>query len=115
MANKSTLPVTELQNGYQDTWDIGGSRWALYSAMAFDPDAYVGTTTTVPLAVLSAPPTYGQLGSGYQGAKANAAATNAANNPWSFSQSPTILIIVALAVALYGIHWLYYKEREGRR
>jgi hypothetical protein len=105
------LPIYEYQNGYADTWDIGGSRFGFYSSMAFDPDAYVGTSTVVPLAILSAPPTYGQLG-GYGPMATNAAASNAAAQPWNPKQSPLPLVILGIAVALYGLHWLYYKERR---
>lgn len=113
MAKTAALPVYEYQNGYQDTFDIGGSRWGLWSSSAFDPDAYVGTTTVVPLAVLSAPPTYQNMGT-YGGSQPTPAVANAAGSPWSLKSSPTPLILVGLAIALYGLHWLYYKERRGR-
>lgn len=110
------LPTFEYQQGYADTWDVGGSRFPFWSSMAFDPDAYVGTTTVVPLAVLSAPPTYGQMGGqgGTYGNLSSPVAANAAANPWNPKHSPTPIIIVALALALYGLHWLYYKDRRKK-
>lgn len=108
------LPVFEYQQGYADTWDVGGSRWPLWSSSAFDPDAYVGTTTVVPLAVLSAPPTYTQMGGLYGQVGDSPAMANAMANPWNPKHSPTPVVLVALALALYGIHYLYYKERRKR-
>ena len=107
----SQLPVYETQEGYADTWDVGGSRWSLYSSSAFDPDAYVGTTTVVPTAVLSIAPTYSNLGS-YGAQQSNPGAMVAAADPWNPKHSPTPLVIVGLGFALYALHWLYYKERR---
>ncbi|MGH7239166.1 MAG: hypothetical protein ACREHG_03760 [Candidatus Saccharimonadales bacterium] len=109
------LAVNEIQQGYANTLDIGGSRWAgTYAADAFDPYAYVGTTSVVPLAVLSAPPTYGQLDSAYYGGSggANLASSVAKSNPMSPVHSPVVLTIVALVVGLYMFHWLFYKGRK---
>lgn len=108
----ATLPVYEMQNGYADTWDVGGSRWPLYSSMAFDPDTYVGSTTVTPIAVLSVPPTYGQLAGGSGAPGYDPLAQNAAAAPWNPKHSPTPLVLIGLAIALYGLHWLYYKEHR---
>lgn len=113
--SSSVLPVEEVQQGYSDTWNIGGSRFAFYSEDAFDPYAYVGTTTVVPMALLSAPPTYGQLdaASGPNGVGANGAASRTASaNPWSPSKSPLVPTIAALVIGVYVFHWLYYKNRR---
>lgn len=116
MGNQSGLVATEVQQGYADTWDVGGSRWPFYSADAFDPYAYVGTTTVVPMALLSAPPTYGQLdsSSAAYGGNAPQSAMLAASAPWSPKSSPLVMIILALVVGLYMFHYLYYKDRRKR-
>lgn len=114
MSNRQgVLPVSEVQQGYNDTWDIGGSRWALYSDSAFDPYAYVGTTTVVPMALLSAPPTYGQLNSAAGQYGSNGAASRVASaNPWSPVESPMVLTIVGLVLGIYAFHYLYYKKHK---
>lgn len=107
------LPVEEVQQGYSDTWNIGGSRFPLYSENAFDPYAYVGTTTVVPMALLSAPPTYGQLDAASSSyGTTGSAARNANSAPWNPGQSPLVPTLVALVVGVYIFHWLYYKNRK---
>jgi hypothetical protein len=115
MNRSGVLPVSEVQQGYADTWDIGGSRFPFWAQDAFDPWAYVGTTTVVPMALLSAPPTYGQLDSaaGSYGSSGSASRL-ASSNPWHPGKSPLVITLVALVVTLYAFHWLYYKGR-GRR
>lgn len=111
----NTLPVEEVQQGYADTWNIGGSRFPFYSEQAFDPYAYVGTTTVVPMALLSAPPTYGQLDSAAASYGSNGAAQRVANaNPWHPGLSPLPLTIVGLVVGVFVFHWLYYKDRRKK-
>lgn len=105
-------PTSEWENGYADTYMIGGSRFPLWAQMAFDPNAYVGTTQVSTLATLSAPPTYSQLGSSNYAGMSNPMVANAGSNPWSPVQSPTPLILVALVLSLFALHWLYYKERR---
>jgi hypothetical protein len=113
-------PVNEVQQGYADTWDIGGSRWGMYSAQAFDPYSYVGTTTVVPMALLSAPPTYGQLDASTSAAYATGpgggtqASTLAQSAPWNPKTSPLVPTIVAIVVGVYLFHYLYYKDRKRR-
>lgn len=116
----STIPVNEVQQGYADTWDLGGSRWPLYSAQAFDPYAYVGTTTVVPLALLSAPPTYGQLDASSSNAYASGpqggsqASALAQSQPWNPKNSPLVPTIIGIVVGLYLFHYLYYKDRRKK-
>jgi hypothetical protein len=110
------LDVYEQQEGYSDTWDIGGSRWSLYSESAFNPYSSVGTTTAVPLALLSAPPTYATLDGasanyGPQGASSRAARTA----PWSPKVSPLPWMIAGVVVAVYLFHYIYFKKDRGRR
>lgn len=112
----ATLPVEEVQQGYSDTWNVGGSRWPFYSSDAFDPYAYVGTTTVVPMALLSAPPTYGQLDAASSNYGTNgAAARTASATPWNPGKSPLVPTIVALVVGVYLFHWLYYKDKRGKK
>lgn len=110
----SPLPVAQVQQGYANTVDIGGSRWPFYANDAFNPYAYVGTTTVVPEALLSAPPTYGQLNGNYVNGAMPTAGNVAASNPWSPSTSPLVYVIVALVVGIYGFHYLYYKDRKRK-
>jgi hypothetical protein len=116
MAGMQGIPVNEWQQGYADTWDVGGSRFGLWAQSAFSPNSYVGTTTTVPLAVLSAPPTYSQLGGGSSTAAGlggySPVASNAGANPWSPKHSPLPMVIVGFIVGLWGLHWLYYKDKR---
>lgn len=113
MSAPAGLPIYENQEGYSDTWDVGGSRFALWSSSAFDPDSYVGTTTTVPLAVQSIPPTYGQLGpSGSAGGGYNPATQAAAANPFNAKLSPLPVTLVCLAIALLGVHFLYFHKKK---
>jgi hypothetical protein len=111
--NTAMLPVEEVQQGYADSWSIGGSRFPFYSQDAFDPYAYVGTTTVVPMALLSAPPTYGQLdASAANYGTTGSAARNASASPWNPGQSPLVPTVVALVIGVYVFHWLYYKNRK---
>lgn len=36
-------------------------------------------------------------------------ATAAGSNPWSFAQSPVIMLIAALLVAVLGLHFIHYR------
>lgn len=111
----NALMVEEVQQGYADTWNIGGSRFPFYSEQAFDPYAYVGTTTVVPMALLSAPPTYGQLDSAAGSYGTTGAASRVANaNPWHPGLSPLPLTIVGLVFGVLVFHWLYYKDRRKK-
>lgn len=111
----NTLAVDEVQQGYADTWNIGGSRFPFYSEQAFDPYAYVGTTTVVPMALLSAPPTYGQLDAASASYGSTGAASRVANaNPWNPGKSPLPMTIAALVVGVLVFHWLYYKDRRKK-
>lgn len=111
----NALMVEEVQQGYADTWNIGGSRFPFYSEQAFDPYAYVGTTTVVPMALLSAPPTYGQLDSASASYGSAGRGSRIANSaPWSPSKSPLPLTIAALVIGVVVFHWLYYKDRRRK-
>ena len=118
MRQGNQTAVSESANGYEDTWNIGGSRFSLWASSAFDPDTYVGTTTVVPTAVLSIAPTYSNLAAGVGGTYAGApggdvvAAGQAAQNPMSLQKSPTPIVLGSLLIAVVGIHWLYYRERK---
>lgn len=106
-----TLDIYEAQSGYDDTWDIGGSRWSLYSSMAFNPNAYVGTTTVAPLGLLSVPPTYDQLNttSGQYGSSGQAAKLGSA---YPFDPRASIVPWALGAVLVCIIfHKMYYKGR----
>lgn len=117
MAQQQNGPnIYEDLNGYEDTWDIGGSRFALWAESAFDPQAYTGTTSPVPLALLSVPPTYGNMDEmSQQYSPGGMASSNAAAKPFSFVHSPTPYIIVGLLVGFYALHKLYYSKKDRRK
>lgn len=107
------IPVSEYEDGYADTWNIGGSRFALWSEDAFDPQAYTGITSPVPLALLSIPPTYGEMDSVSQNYSGTGqASNNAGAAPFSFVHSPTPWIVVGLIVGFVALHKLYYSKKK---
>jgi hypothetical protein len=113
------MPVYEQEQGYVDTWGVGGDRFGFLPSSMFHPDPFIGTTTLVPEALLSIPPTYSQLGPGgalntqYGNGQA---ASQASAAPWSPSVSPLPWTIAALIVAVFGVHWLYFRDkRKGKK
>jgi len=109
------MPVYENEQGYMDTWGVGGDRFSFLSKSMFAPDPFIGTTTLVPEALLSIPPTYGQMGTANAAyGSAGASARVAASNPWSPQASPLPWVIVALIVGVWGIHTLYFKRGKKK-
>jgi hypothetical protein len=107
----NTMAVYETEQGYADTWGIGGDRFPFLPRSMFSPSPFVGTTSPTPIALLSIPPTYGNL-SQAQATYGSPSSNSAAAAPWSPSASPLPWIIVGLLVGLYGIHKLYYDKRR---
>lgn len=116
MNSTVAMPVYEQEQGYVDTWGVGGDRFGFLSKSMFAPNPFIGTTTLVPEALLSIPPTYNQLGAGSVGATygGGQAAAQAGANPWSPNASPLPWVILFLLLGVWGIHTLYFKKR-GRR
>jgi hypothetical protein len=115
MATQAGPDVYENLSGYEDTWDIGGGRFPLYADSAFDPQAYTGTTSPVPLALLSIPPTYGEFNAMGEAGTYSAqgmANQNAAAAPFSFVHSPTPYIILGLIVGFFALHKLYFSKKK---
>lgn len=110
---QNVMPVYGNEQGYLETWGIGGDRFAMFPQSMFHPQALVGTTDPSTLAVLSIPPTYDQLGHGYGQAYGPSAQATAHNDPWNPKASLVPWVILALVIGWFGIHRLYYKK--GRR
>ncbi|MGH7239269.1 MAG: hypothetical protein ACREHG_04280 [Candidatus Saccharimonadales bacterium] len=109
-----TVPVySQSQQGYVNTVGVGGDRFSFLPSSMFNPRPLVGVTNPVPLALLSVPPTYGQLGTLAGNGRGNIAATAGAN-PWSPSASLVPWVIFALIISVLGMHWLYYRKRARR-
>lgn len=107
-----TLDVFSETTGYANATNIGGSRYPLWVGQAFNPNNYVGTTTPVPLGLLSVPPTYDQIAPTGAGMSQGASNALASQFPWSPGKSPTPLIIVGLIVSVIGLHFLYFKRKK---
>ena len=111
---RSQVPAV-LEYGQGDTWQVGGSRFALLSNYAFNPVGYGQTAEAVPFALPSIPPVYGQTGGVDPTATASMnAASAAASSPLSLKASPLPWVIGGLFVAVIGLHVLHWSEREER-
>lgn len=118
MTQANVMPIYENEQGYLDTWGVGGDRFSFLSSSMFAPNPFIGTTTLVPEALLSIPPSYNtinMMGSGGAGAygASGAAGQAGAAAPWNPSQSLVPWVIFGLIFGLWGIHTLYYKK--GKR
>lgn len=98
--------------GVAETYQIGGSRFALYDSGALNPIGYGPVIQNGPYAVQSIPPSYGTVGTGNAGGSssgvAGAIGTAAANSPFSPTKSPLPLVIIGLVgVVVYMdlVHW----------
>lgn len=102
-----------LEYGQGDTWQIGGSRFALLSNYGFNPVGYGPTAEGIPYALPSVPPVYGQ-GNGYGSSDAASlqAAATAGANPLHPKWSPLPYVLVGIFAAVLGLHFLHWSERE---
>lgn len=103
-----------LEYGQGDTWQVGGSRFALFSNYAFNPVGYGPLAEQLPYALPSVPPVYGQgtaLG-GDSGATQQAAMIGAAA-PLSPRWSPLPWVLGGAVVAVVGLHFLHWAERDS--
>ena len=79
----------------------------------FNPLQFYGTTSPVPEALLSIPPTYAQLGAANaQYGQGSLAGSVGAQQPWNPKVSITPWVVVGLLIALWGIHTLYFKDKR---
>jgi hypothetical protein len=108
---QAVMPVYEQEQGYIDTWGIGGDRFSLLPASMFYPNPFIGTTDVSTLALLSAPPTYDQVQLGGVGASYNVAAAVGASSPWDPRKSLVPWVLGGLFLGWLGIHVLYYRKR----
>lgn len=114
MTTAAVMPISEVQNGYVDTWNIGGDRFSFLAGSMFSPQAYVGLTDTVPIGLLSVPPTYDQLSGmvGGMGQTYNNAGAIAAGSPWNPRKSLVPWVLFGLIIGWLGVHHLYYKRHR---
>lgn len=107
-----------LEYGQGDTWQVGGSRFALFSNYAFNPIGYGPTAQGIPYALPSVPPVYGQGGGGQGGGMLDnmtgQAALAAADNPLHPKWSPLPYVIGGIFAAVLTLHWLHWHESERR-
>jgi hypothetical protein len=102
-----------LEYGQGDTWQVGGSRFALFSNYAFNPIGFGPTLQQVPYALPSVPPVYGQGGpSTNDSAGTMQAAAVAGANPLHPKWSPLPWVLGGAFVAVLGLHFLHWSDRE---
>lgn len=103
----------QVTQGYIDTVGIGGDRFGFLPTSSFNPQAFVGSSNPVPLALLSVPPTYQQLGTVAASYPTGATTMSMmAAHPWHPKWSPNVWVILALIFSVWAIHTLYYKEKR---
>lgn len=110
MWGKSAPAVLEYGQG--DTWQVGGSRFALFNNYAFNPVGYGPLEQQVPYALPSVPPVYGQ-GSAFGGDSGGTqqAAVMASNSPLSPKASPLPWVLGGIIVSVAALHWLHWHEK----
>ena len=103
-----------VEYGQGDTWQVGGSRFALFSNYAFNPIGYGPTAEQIPYALPSVPPVYGQGSSfgGDMGGQTQAAML-AAGAPLHPKYSPLPWVLGGILVAVLSLHWLHWKEKAS--
>ncbi len=102
-----------LEYGQGDTWQVGGSRFALFSNYAFNPIGYGPTAQGIPYALPSVPPVYGQGGGGQGGSNDGMmgnAVVAAASKPFSVKWSPLPYVLGGIFAAVLALHWLHWSE-----
>ncbi len=101
-----------LEYGQGDTWQVGGSRFALFSNYAFNPVGYGPTEQQIPYALPSVPPVYGQTSLGGDSGATVQAATMATQKPLSGRWSPLPYVLVGIFAAVLGLHWLHWSDKK---
>lgn len=91
-----------------NTYQIGGSRFPLYdSNLMYGAYGFGGVGTPGAYATPSVPPIYQQAG------QYTPMSNTAAQQPFSLKQSPLVFVIIGAFVAVAGLHWLHWHERES--
>lgn len=115
MATGSNNPAV-LEYGQGDTWQVGGSRFALFNNYAFNPIGYGPLQEQVPYALPSVPPVYGQgtaLGGDSGSTQMAAVAANA--SPLSPKVSPLPWVLGGIFASVLALHWLHWHEKGSVR
>jgi hypothetical protein len=101
-----------LEYGQGDTWQVGGSRFALFNNYAFNPVGYGPLQEQVPYALPSVPPVYGQgTALGGDMGQTQQAAVLASSNPLSGKFSPLPWVLGGIFVSVLALHWLHWHDR----
>ncbi len=109
--------VDVMEYGQGDTWQVGGSRFALFSNYAFNPIGYGPTAQGIPYALPSVPPVYGQQGGGQGGAMGagdTQAIMAASSNPFHPKWSPLPYVLGGIFAAVLLLHWLHWSTPRER-
>ena len=102
------FPYALTGSGLTKTSDIGGSRFGQWSVGAFSPTSYVATTTRMPVAQLSVPPTYANLSS--MGVNSNPVKARAGSGPaWSPKSGSFWVIVAGVAIVV-----IFVAKRKGK-
>jgi hypothetical protein len=101
-----------LEYGQGDTWQVCGSRFALFSNYAFNPVGYGPTAEGIPYALPSVPPVYGQSDT-MSNAPAIQSAMQASANPLHPKWSPLPWVIGGIFASVLALHWLHWHERAS--
>jgi hypothetical protein len=105
-----------LEYGQGDTWQVGGSRFALWNNYSFNPIGYGQQQEQVPYALPSVPPVYGQTDQSAAGGTGTAsAAALAASAPLHPKWSPLPFVIAGAFVAVLGLHFLHWHKDDNDR
>lgn len=112
MPTAPQLPMQTVGQGFIQTTEIGGSRFATWGKSAFNPAGMVGSTTVTGLATLSVPPTYNTMSAAGPLGMGSSASANAAANPFSPKDSPLPWVILFLILSVWGVKRLYFDDKR---
>lgn len=105
--------VSQAEYGPAETWQIGGSRFALWDSGALNPIGYGPVIQNGAYAVQSVPPSYGVVGTGSApggtNSNASAIAQTASASPFNPAKSPLLWVVGGLVVALVYMDLVQWK------
>jgi hypothetical protein len=88
-----------------NTWQIGGSRFPLYTAgLIYGSYGFGGTQTPASFATPSVPPIYQQAG------QFTPMSNQAAQQPYNLKQSPLLWVVGGALVAVLALHYLHWHK-----